>query len=221
MGNNFRQTRSSDEDCLSEEMAVRASHGDISAFEALYERYNDYVKETALQVLHSHQDAEDVAQTVWSKLLVKLHQYIPSARFSTWLYSVATHAAIDHRRRLNRKREIPLESIEETVCEKKYHTFLSLGASLPDQELAFLVKRIYEELDTALGGLQNRNKIRCLCFQLHYFYDMSVKEIAAEMHIAEGTVKSHLYLARKYLEEKHPVLSELYFALQEKSEKAS
>jgi RNA polymerase sigma-70 factor, ECF subfamily len=220
MANNFRQTQSSDEDWQSEEMAVRASHGDISAFETLYERYNDYVKETALQVLHSHQDAEDVAQNVWSKLLLKLHQYIPKARFSTWLYRVARHAAIDHRRRLHRNREIPLESIEEVICEQKHHTFLSVSTNHRDQELEFLVKRMYEELHSALEGLQNRNNIRCLCFQLHYFYDMSVEEIAAEIHISEGTVKSHLYLARKYLEEKHPALSDLYFALQEKLERA-
>jgi RNA polymerase sigma-70 factor, ECF subfamily len=216
MGDNFRQTPSSEEDWQPEEMAVRASHGDISAFEALYLRYNTYVKEAALQVLRSHQDAEDVAQNVWSKLLLKLRLYIPRARFTTWLHSVTIHAAIDHIRRLHRNREVPLESIEEGGCEHKRNTYFILGINLQDQEVEFLLTRINEELSNATLALQSKNRLRGICFHLHYIYGMPIKEIASELQISEGTVKSHLYLARKYLEEKHPILSDLYFALQER-----
>gem|GEM_PF-301479 len=220
MGDNIRQTRSSDEDWQPEEMAARASQGDLAAFEALYKRYNNYVKETALQVLRSPEDAEDVAQNVWSKLLLKLQKYIPTARFTTWLYSVAVYASIDHIRRLHRNREIPLESIDEAVREQKHHLHVLTYGGPSNQEIDLLLKRIKEELIYALGELQDKNKIRNLCFQLYYFYGMSVREIAEEVSISEGTVKSHLYLARKYLEEKHPILSDLYLALQEKLGKA-
>lgn len=216
MGDKFKQIHSCDENWHPEELAVRASKGDISAFEALYVRYNNYVFEAALQVLRSHQDAEDVAQNVWSKLLLKLQKYIPKARFTTWLYSVATHAAIDHTRRSHRTREVSLESIDENARIQKYQPRVSTGLNFRDQEIDFLLKRISEELGVALVGLQHKNKIRSLCFQLHYFHEKSVKEIANEIHISEGTVKSHLYLGRKYLEEKHSTLSDLFIALQER-----
>src|SRR5262249_42955552 len=111
-------------------------------------------------------------------------------------------------------REVPLEFIEESPRKKEFRIHLLEGVHLHNQELDLLRNRINEELSNALVGLQNKNKIRGLCFQLHYFYGMSVKEIANGVRISEGTVKSHLYLARKYLEEKHPILSDLYFELQ-------
>lgn len=194
-----------------DEMATRAAQGDASAFAALYQHCNNYVKKVARRVAGSHEDAEDVAQNVWSKLAPRLRQYPPEVRFTTWLYRVVTNAAIDHKRRGQSRREAPLDDAQEPGARPaRAHDY---GAH---QELDYLRKRIREELDRALKVFRRRHALRAQCFELHYLREMTVGEIAARLGLSEGTVKSHLYYARKFLVEEHPILLELYSDVEER-----
>lgn len=186
-----------------DELAARAAQGDASAFTELYKRCNSYVRKVALRVVRRPEDAEDVAQIVWSKLAGRLEQYPREVRFTTWLYRVVTNAAIDHARRGQARRETPLE----VAADEQAAT---------DHELALLQQRLRTELMRALEGLHNRHELRARCFELHYLQELSVSEVAAQLGLAEGTVKSHLYYSRKRLVEDHPVLLDLYFALEER-----
>lgn len=191
-----------------EEAAVRAAQGDSAAFVTLRERCNSYAERVAFQVLKNQEDAEDVAQNVWIKLWPGIRKYKPEASFTTWFYRVVTNSARDYRRRLRRDRDEPLDSIAQ-------------GSYAPGQEMEHLQRRIKEEFNVALKGLRVMNSKRAQCFEMHYLNEMSVNEISAELGIPVGTVKSHLFLGRKYIEEKHPVLSDLNSALQETLGKAS
>ena len=186
-----------------DELAARAAQGDSAAFAALYQQCNGYVRKVALQVVRSPEDAEDVAQSVWSRLVGRLEQYPREARFTTWLYRVVTNAAIDHARRGQSRREAPLEDAAD-------------AQAATDQELTFLQQRLRQELARALDGLRSRHETRTRCFELHYLQELSVGEVAAQLSLSEGTVKSHLYYSRKRLVEDHPVLLDLYFALEER-----
>jgi predicted DNA-binding protein YlxM (UPF0122 family) len=72
------------------------------------------------------------------------------------------------------------------------------------------VKCIHEEFNRALDSLGLKNKTRVRCFQLFYRSGKSVKEIADEINISQVSVRAHLYVARKYIENKHPDLFSLY-----------
>jgi RNA polymerase sigma-70 factor (ECF subfamily) len=197
------RTDSPADDGQLDELAARAAQGDASAFTELYLRCNGYVRKVALQVVRRPEDAEDVAQSVWSKLAVRLEQYPLEVRFTTWLYRVVTNAAIDHARRGQVRREVPLEVVA--------------GAqAATGQELALLQQRLRTELARALEELRSRHELRARCFELHYLQELSVGEVAAQLGLPEGTVKSHLYYSRKRLVEDHPVLLDLYFALEER-----
>jgi RNA polymerase sigma-70 factor (ECF subfamily) len=198
-----------------QEVVRQAAQGDPSAFATLYEHYHDYVRNTAFHVLHQHEDAEDVAQDVWRKLLLHLEKYPHEVRFSTWLYRVVCNAAIDHTRRSHINRQVPADTSDEhqaVALEEQ----ASRHNSVPDQEIDFLQTRIREELERGLEQLKIQHPRRAQCFDLHYLEEKSVGEIASETHLSEGTVKSHLFYARRYFQQAHSLLFDLYFALQEK-----
>jgi len=200
-----KQTRTdspADEQHL-DELAARAAQGDSSAFATLYQECNNYVRKVALSVVHCPEDAEDVAQSVWSKLSGRLEQYPREVRFTTWLYRVVTNAAIDHTRRGQSRREVSLEAAAD-------------AHAATDQELSLIRRQLREELARALERLRNRHELRARCFELYYLQELPVSEIAAQLRLSEGTVKSHLYYSRKRLVEDHPVLLDLYFALEER-----
>src|SRR5262249_19917924 len=155
---------SEDQNIQAQELVVKAARGDITAFEALHERYKDYVTNTALHVLHRREDAEDISQQVWTKLFLKLQQYIPKVKFTTWLYSVTKHAAIDHLRRARRSREVPLEDAEEEGRPQKIHSHGLVCIPVQSQEIDFLLKRIHEKFNDVLESLGNKNKTRAICF---------------------------------------------------------
>jgi RNA polymerase sigma-70 factor (ECF subfamily) len=203
-----------EQDWNPEDAAVRAAAGDSEAFGALYERYNAYVKRTARRVVSRPEDAEDIAQTVWSKLLTQLGHYSPEARFTTWLHRVVTHAAIDHTRKNRRERQVFVEPGAEQ--SEDFDHGHGVRAVPVDQELEYLQRRIASELESALARLRARGAARAVCFELHYGRELSVREIADKTGIAEGTVKSHLYYCRREIAESHPLLEDLYQALQAK-----
>jgi len=199
------RTDSPADDQQLDELAARAAQGDSAAFAALYQQCNDYVRKVALQVVRRPEDAEDVAQIVWGKLAGHLQQYPREVRFTTWLYRVVINAAIDHARRGQARREAPLEAVAD-------------ARSGNDQELALLRQRLRKELAQAFEGLRRAHPLRARCFELHYLQDVPVGEVAALLRLPEGTVKSHLYYSRKRIVEDHPVLLDLYFAVEERLE---
>jgi RNA polymerase sigma-70 factor (ECF subfamily) len=209
------QAESAADDRKLDEIATNAAQGDSSAFATLYQHCNKYVMRVALHVVHRHEDAEDVAQSVWSKLVLRLRQYPREVHFTTWLYRVVTNAAIDHTRRGQARRELPLTAVTAEEATSHHAGTRSHGAAT-DQELALLQRLIREELTRALEDLRHKHTLRAQCFELHYLQDLRVGEISAQLHLSEGTVKSHLYYSRKCLVEDHPVLLDLYFAVEER-----
>lgn len=200
----------------SEDVATRAARGDASALGLLYERHNDFVVKVALRVLRHAEDAEDVAQVVWSTLQRRLENSPHRAKFTTWLYSVVTHAAIDQLRKRKRSREVLLGPPDEGEVQTELEIPADASAGAPDPELDFYRRRFMEELRTAIDDLRGKSEVRAVCFEKYYVGELSVKEIAAETGLSEGTVKSHLFYARKYILERYPLLSDLRQALSER-----
>ena len=210
-----RANAPTDDDDL-DEIATNAAQGDSSAFATLYQHCNKYVLRVALHVVHRHEDAEDVAQGVWSKLLLRLRQYPREVSFITWLYRVVTNAAIDHTRRGQARRELSLNAVADADDAACHHTGSRGHSAAADQEISLLQRFIREELGRALEDLRRKHTLRARCFELHYLEELRIDEIAAQLHLSEGTVKSHLYYSRKCLVENHPVLLDLYFAMEER-----
>src|SRR5262249_4873459 len=179
------QIRAKSQNSQPEELAVKTARRDSAAFEALYERYKDYVGKTGLQVLHRREDEEDISQQVWTRFFLKLRQSLPGGKFTTWLHSVTKHAAIDHFRRMGKSREVSLEAVAGGGRRQNIRTGRLVCIPIQSLEMDFLIKHIHKEFNNVLESLSKKNENRAISFQLYYFYGKSVKEIASEINISE------------------------------------
>ena len=94
-----------------ENIIARARRGDADAFEQLVVAYRDQVFRLALRMCGNEADADEVAQEAFLSAWKALPNFRGDSRFSTWLYQLTSHAAIDLMRR--EKRQIAAEDITE------------------------------------------------------------------------------------------------------------
>src|SRR5437016_2178770 len=95
------------------ELVQRAQAGDLAAFEALTNRYEQRVYSLALRMLRHEQDAEDVTQQTFLGVLEHLDGFRGEASFATWLLRIATHAALKVIRKRQGLHTVSLEQATE------------------------------------------------------------------------------------------------------------
>ena len=160
----------------------RFQEGDPTAFDALVLRYQPRILRLVTHILHSAQDAEDIAQEVFLRAYRGLPRFRGDASFETWLtrITVNTCARELRRRRLRKSLMLPLRDVPQKP---------QLLANLEKEEEQRLVH------DT-LKRLSPRHRI---VLSLYYLEELSCEQIAAILGCSCGTIKSRLYHARKRL----------------------
>lgn len=84
-------------DMSDEQLMRNYANGDTTSFEILYERHRAPLYRYLLRQLNNHKPtAEEVFQEIWSSVIVSRSKYQASARFSTYLYTIAHNRAMDH-----------------------------------------------------------------------------------------------------------------------------
>jgi RNA polymerase sigma-70 factor (ECF subfamily) len=163
------------DDHRSDEALVAALNGgDMSAFDAIYYRYRDWVVRLAQRFTSNHADALDVLQETFAYLFRKFPGLILSARMTTFLYPVVKNLSIAAKRR--RERHISDSNLPEPIGPRVTQT----------TELA------RSELSAALAVLPDAQGEALL---MRFVDDMSLAEIAVALAIPQGTVKSRLHNA--------------------------
>lgn len=82
-----------------EQLMLAYRDGDAGAFETLYARHRARLFRFVLRSIKSRASAEELYQDVWMRVIEARATYKPSARFTTWLYTIAHHRMVDHWRR--------------------------------------------------------------------------------------------------------------------------
>lgn len=156
--------------------------GDRDGFEAFYGRFSGLVYATALRVLSSESEAEDVTQEVFFMLWEKAPMYDPSrGKPLTWVITMTRNKSIDRLRSLQRKSRLQEEVQQETG-----------GAELVE------AREPFEELDNAEKGnivrsaVLKLNKEQREAIELAYFGGLTQQEIAARLREPLGTVKARI-----------------------------
>jgi len=181
------------------ELVSRAQAGELDAFETLTTRYEQRVYSLAQRILRQEQDAEDVTQQTFLSALENLNGFRGEASFATWLFRIATHAALKVIRKRKGLKTVSLEEATEGADR---------GDSVPHPEFiadwrqspAQLVSKreIQRLLDEALSRLDEKHR---LVFLLRDVEGLSVKETAEALEITEANTKVRLLRARLQLRE--------------------
>jgi RNA polymerase sigma-70 factor (ECF subfamily) len=165
-----------------EELVEACQAGEASAFDVLVARWEDRIRGAAYRFLGSEEEAKDVAQEAFLKAYRAMDGFKREARFSSWLYQIATNLCRDRLRRRRTRGTVSLEEMEETggaIVEK------GPGAHerLLQEDLARAVRRAIH----ALAEEQREVVI------LKEYEGLTFLEIAQALDVPVSTVKTRLY----------------------------
>lgn len=165
-----------DNDPRSDEALIAAlNRGELSAFDAIYHRYRDWVVALAYRFTHHDADALDVLQETFAYLFGKFPGFVLTARMTTFLYPVVKNLSIAAKRRRAR------HTSEESAAG---------DPAAPPSPRDPVDTR--DELAAAMASLPEAQRDVVL---MRFVDDMSLLEIAEALGIPEGTVKSRLHNA--------------------------
>lgn len=159
--------------------------GNTSAFAELMSLYKKRVEALGMSFFKNTADTEDFAQDVFLKAFTKLDSFRGESLFSTWLTRMAYNTAINA---VNRRAEYVSIADENLLPDN--------GLTPEEKELRLLTMETVRE---SLKELPEKYKI---VLDLYFFYDNSYSEISEITSLAENTVKSHIFRAKKLLREK-------------------
>lgn len=177
-------------------LMVRVRDGDAEAFARLVSLWQDRLVTLFLHQTGDHATAEDLAQEVFLRVYRARGSYQPTAKFTTWIHTIAGNVASDLRQRAYRRREHGLPPSVSASTSGIGLDQLAIAASglMPARvadrsELRAVVQR-------ALAALNDRQRMAVL---LAKFEHCSYEEIAASMGLSVPAVKSLLFRARDQL----------------------
>jgi RNA polymerase sigma-70 factor (ECF subfamily) len=172
--------------------------GNRAAFEELVRRYERELFGYLRHYLGSAEAAEDVFQLTCLQVHLKCDQYEPGRQVRPWLYTVATHQAIDYRRRNRRHRMASLDRRSGHDGEEGGALSHWLDSPEPGPAEQTETHESYERLRLAIEELPEQTKQMVL---LVYFQGLKYREAAAVMKVPVGTVKSRMHVVLGRLEE--------------------
>ena len=175
-------------------LMLRAKDGDSAAFEELVVNYQDRLVHVFVHLVGNQETAEDLAQETFLRIYRSRHGYVPTAKFSTWLFKIANNLASNSRRSKGRRREVDINSADGDAPRTEEELVAEKSAMMPTRQLD--KKEMAQVVQSALTSLSDRQRLAVL---LYKFEEMSYADIGMTMDLSEAAVKSLLSRAREAL----------------------
>ncbi len=178
-------------------LMLRVKRGDRAAFAELVEKYKQPLFNFVFRTLRDETESEDVAQNTFIQVWKSRARYQRTAKFSTWLFTIARNLCLNEIRRRSRH---PAESLEETHPEhddQPSRQYEDKKIFLPTETA--LHGELARKIEEALAGLpENQRTAILLCRQDELSYD----EIAEVLDCSLSATKSLIHRGRETLKEK-------------------
>jgi RNA polymerase sigma-70 factor, ECF subfamily len=178
-------------------LMLRVKRGDRAAFAELVEKYKQPLFNFVFRTLRDEIETEDVAQNTFLQVWKSRARYQRTAKFSTWLFTIARNLCLNEIRRRSRH---PAESLEETHAEhddQPSRQYEDKKIFLPTETA--LHGELAQKIEEALAELpENQRTAILLCRQ----DELSYEEIAEVLDCSLSATKSLIHRGREFLKEK-------------------
>ena len=178
------------------DLMLRVKRGDREAFNALVRRYRKSLINFIFRFTCNEAASEDLAHEVFLKVFQAAPRYEPKAEFSTWLYRIASNAALNFIRDQRNRASVSIDGDSEKEAEP-------LRIDLADQRVLVEERLIEQErvrtIRKAVAGLPDQQR---LALVLTKYQGLSLKEAATVLKCSEPAVKSLIFRAYTTLRER-------------------
>lgn len=173
------------------ELMLRVREGDTASFGVLLERHRNSVIHFLYRMVQDRAVAEELAQEVFLRVYKARGSYEPSAKFTTWLFRIATHLALNSIR--DRRRAKDHTSLDE---ESELGGPVQLASGEPTAEQVMVERVLRNEVRQAIGTLPEKQRAAVL---MHKYEELDYAQIASVLNTSESAVKSLLFRAYESL----------------------
>jgi len=178
------------------ELVSKSQAGDIAAFEELIAKYQSKIYNIAYRLSGNPHDASDLAQEALIKIYRSIGSFRGEAAFSTWAYHIMTNVYRDHLRKKSRRAE---DFLDNPIDTGESEMTREVADSTYDPEILYENSELGQYLQSLINGMHDEYKIVIILReQMGYSYE----EIAQQLDLPLGTVKSRINRARQYLQKK-------------------
>jgi RNA polymerase sigma-70 factor, ECF subfamily len=172
------------------ELMLRVRDGDHASFDLLLGKYRGPVIHFLYRMVQDHGVAEELGQEVFLRVYRSRATYEPAAKFTTWLFRIATHLALNWLRDARRERG------QERIDDDSSGVPRELPDRHPTIEQAMASESRLEEVRRAVAKLPEKQRAAVL---MHKYEEMDYMQIAAVLGCSESAVKSLLFRAYETL----------------------
>jgi RNA polymerase sigma-70 factor (ECF subfamily) len=176
------------------QLMVRVREGDESSFALLLNQHRRPVVHFLFRMVQNRAISEELAQEVFLRVYRSRASYEPTAKFTTWLFRIATHVALNWIR--DGKNERGHQSFEEEVVE-------GVGRQIPDRrptvEHKMMSEARLDEVRRAIDALPAKQRAAVV---MHKYHELDYYRIARALGISESALKSLLFRAYESLRER-------------------
>ena len=173
------------------ELMLRVKDGDSACFALLLEKYRLPVIHFLYRMVQNEGISEELGQEVFLRVYRSRATYEPTAKFTTWLFRIATHLALNWLR--DRKNEKGLERLDDDSGASPTH---DVPDRRPTVEHTLVHRARMDEVRRAVATLPDKQRAAVL---MHKYEEMEYAQIAAVLNCSESAVKSLLFRAYESL----------------------
>jgi RNA polymerase sigma-70 factor (ECF subfamily) len=179
-------------------LMLRVRDGDTDAFRVLVERHQRAVINTIHRAIGDAWEAEDLAQRVFLQVYRSAKRYEPTAKFTTWLFTITRNTILNEHRRRSRHAAESLEALQNPADPERVG-WQATDTSMPDPAREAVESELKEKIMEAVQELPEAQRTAVI---LCRYEGLSYEEIAEVLGCTVSATKSLLHRARRTLKEK-------------------
>jgi RNA polymerase sigma-70 factor (ECF subfamily) len=171
--------------------------GNMSGFDFLIQKYRKPIVNFMYRMVHNQAVAEELAQEVFLRVYRSRETYRAEARFSTWLYRIATNLGVNHAR--DNRHERNAATVYLDAADEETGTTPDVADNTPGAEASMLRRERMNAIRQHVMALPERQRMAVL---MHKYEEMDYKQIGDVLKLSESATKSLLFRAYQTLRER-------------------